>query len=190
MSFRKRRNRSERGRLFLTLQLAVVLPAAALIVFTLWNLHNISRDRAVEAAIQRDFSRVLQITENRLNEKARRMVQEVRGRLPCPSASAPEALDSLLALHPQFAHAFVYEPHTGLTIRSASAGLHDVTVRREDEEFEFNVRHLTEAKGKELAKELRMREEMGIKRSEEEKAIGEKEKTGEMQEKAGKASFP
>jgi signal transduction histidine kinase len=190
MSFRKRRNRSERGRLFLTLQLAVVLPAAALIVFTLWNLHNISRDRAVEAAIQRDFSRVLQITENRLNEKAQRMVQEVREHLPCPSESAPKELEGLLAQHPQFAHAFLYEPHSGLVLRSRPTGVHDVALRREDEEFESNIRHLTEAKGKELAKELRMREEMGARRSEEEKTNGEKEKTAEMQEKESKASFP
>src|SRR5262252_1746960 len=188
MSFRKRRNRSERGRLFLTLQLAVVLPAAALIVFTLWNLHNISRDGAVEAAIQRDFSRVLQITENRFNEKVQRTVQEVREHLPCPSESTPEELDKLLAQYPQFAHAFVYEPHSGLVIGSRPAGMHDVKLRREDEEFESNIRHVTEAKGKELAKELRMREEMGAKRNEEEKGNGEKEKTGEMQEKEGKAS--
>src|SRR5215475_9755113 len=87
------RPRPGRSRMFLTLQLAVVLPAAALIAFSVWSLHSIHRDRAVEAAMQRDFSRVLEITEKRLNEKARRMVEEARPGLPCPSEHAGDKLE-------------------------------------------------------------------------------------------------
>ena len=46
---------TERTRTLLTLELAIVLPAAALMGFSHWNLKQIQRDRAVEAAIQRGF---------------------------------------------------------------------------------------------------------------------------------------
>src|SRR5262249_47315138 len=113
-----RRHWSERTRVLLTLQLAVFLPAAALAAFTVYNLHSIQRHRAVEAALQRDFSRVLEITEKRLNEKARRMVEEARPGLPCPSEHAGDKLEEFLKKHSTFAHAFVYQPHHGVIVRS------------------------------------------------------------------------
>jgi hypothetical protein len=51
----------DRTRLILTLELAVTLPAVALIVFNLWNLRSIHRDKAIEAAIRQDFDQVLAI---------------------------------------------------------------------------------------------------------------------------------
>jgi len=45
----KRRN--EKTRLLLTLELAVILPAAALVILSAWHVVHIQRDRAVEAAI-------------------------------------------------------------------------------------------------------------------------------------------
>src|SRR5450432_1818800 len=53
----------ERARLILTLELAVVLPAAALVVLSVLHLRSIQRDRQVEAAIQRDFFQVLGYSE-------------------------------------------------------------------------------------------------------------------------------
>ena len=44
---------TDRTRTLLTLELAIVLPAAALMRFSIWNLKQIQRDKAVEAAIQR-----------------------------------------------------------------------------------------------------------------------------------------
>ncbi len=55
--------RSERTRLMLTLELAVVLPAAALVILSALHLKSIQRDRGVQAAFQRDFSQVLAISE-------------------------------------------------------------------------------------------------------------------------------
>lgn len=66
MKFMQRWN--ERTRLMLTLELAVVLPVAALIALSIHYLWSIQRDRAVEAAIQRDFSQVLAISEKQINE--------------------------------------------------------------------------------------------------------------------------
>ena len=72
----------ERTRLMLTLELAVVLPVAALIGVSIHYLWSIQRDRAVEAAIQRDFSQVLLISEKQINEKAYGMVHDVAQELP------------------------------------------------------------------------------------------------------------
>src|ERR1700751_1619088 len=62
-SMKARRYWNERTRLMLTLELAVVLPAAVLVIWSAWHVKHIQRDRAVEAAIQRDFSHVLTISE-------------------------------------------------------------------------------------------------------------------------------
>ena len=56
---------TDRTRTLLTLELAIVLPAAALLGFSIWNLKHIQRSEAIEAAIQRDFSHVLKIAEKK-----------------------------------------------------------------------------------------------------------------------------
>jgi len=65
---------NEKTRLLLTLELAVILPAAALVFLSAWHVLHIQRDRAVEAAIQRDFSQVLAISEKQINQKAKELV--------------------------------------------------------------------------------------------------------------------
>ncbi|HEU0369198.1 MAG TPA: hypothetical protein VFR42_08320, partial [Candidatus Acidoferrum sp.] len=55
----KKKRLTDRTRMLLTLELAIVLPAASLMAFSVWNLHQIQRDKAIEAAIQRDFTSVL-----------------------------------------------------------------------------------------------------------------------------------
>ena len=63
---------TERTRTLLTLELAIMLPAAALMGFSIWNLKHIQRDKAIEAAIQRDFSYVLKIVEKKELGKSQR----------------------------------------------------------------------------------------------------------------------
>ena len=67
----KRRN--EKSRLLLTLELAVVLPAAALVILSFWQVRHIPPDRAVEATVQRDYNQELSITENEVNNKAEQL---------------------------------------------------------------------------------------------------------------------
>src|SRR5258707_10045174 len=81
----KTKPRNERTRLLLTLELAVILPAAALVILSAWHVLHIQRDRAVEAAIQRDFSQVLVISEKQINHKANELVDDVRTEFPTPS---------------------------------------------------------------------------------------------------------
>ena len=59
-----------RFRLMLTLGLAVLLPAAALIYVNFSQLRAFERDKVLEAAIHRDFQEMLAITEKKMNKKA------------------------------------------------------------------------------------------------------------------------
>jgi len=107
-------------RLLLTLELAVILPAAALVVLSAWHVLQIQRDRAMEAAIQRDFSQVLAISEKQINQKADQLVDDVRTGFPSPSQACSVTLDRILAAHPYAAHVFVYSPNGGIVFRSQS----------------------------------------------------------------------
>jgi signal transduction histidine kinase len=116
----KTKRRNEKTRLLLTLELAVVLPAAALVFLSAWHVLHIQRDRAVEAAIQRDFNQVLAISEKQINHKAYDMVDDVRADLPAPSEACGPTLDKILAAYPYVAHIFIYSPQTGMIFRSQS----------------------------------------------------------------------
>jgi signal transduction histidine kinase len=112
--------RNEKTRLLLTLELAVILPAAALVVLSAWHVLHIQRDRAVEAAIQRDFSQVLAISEKQINHKAYELADDVRADLPASSEACGPSLDKILASHPYAAHIFIFSPQTGIVFRSQS----------------------------------------------------------------------
>ena len=78
MQKRKLMGGFNRFRLILTLALAVLLPAAALIVLNFYQLRSFTRDKVVEAAIQRDFQEMLLISEKKIDKKAIGMVEEDR----------------------------------------------------------------------------------------------------------------
>jgi len=127
--------RNEKTRLLLTLELAVILPAAALVILSAWHVVHIQRDRAVEAAIQRDFSQVLAISEKQINHKAYELVDDVRTELPAPSEACAPTLDKILAAHPYAAHIFIYSPQTGMVFRSQSDRLMKDSGFREEADY-------------------------------------------------------
>jgi signal transduction histidine kinase len=102
---------TDRTRLLLTLELAIMLPAALLMFFSIWNLHHIQRDKAIEAAIQRDFTYVLKFAERKIWHKAADMLTPVRKQFPCADdgAKIKSQLDSILAAHPEFVYVILYD---------------------------------------------------------------------------------
>jgi signal transduction histidine kinase len=124
---------NERTRWLLTLELAVVLPAAVLIILSVLHLRSIQRDRAVEAAIQREFSQVLAISEKQINHKAYDLIDDVRADLPTPHEACPETLDKIMASHPYIAHIFVYTPEGGMLFRSQGGNVAEASLRGESE---------------------------------------------------------
>ena len=109
---------TERTRTLLTLELAIVLPAAALMGFSIWNLKHIQRDKSVEAAIGRDFQHVLKITEKKSWYGANDLLKPVRKEFPSPE-DGPEVgakLDRMLLDHPEFAYAVLYDKKNNLLV--------------------------------------------------------------------------
>ncbi len=105
-------------RLILTLELAVVLPAAALVILSALHLRSIQGDRAVEATIQRDFNQVLKISEKQFNQRAVELLDDARSQFPESDEVCAGTLDKILGSHPYIAHVFVFDPQQGLTFRS------------------------------------------------------------------------
>jgi len=131
----KKRRWNERTRMMLTLELAVVLPAAALVILGAVHLHGIRRDRSVEAAFQRDFNQVLLIAEKQINRKAYELADDAAAEFPGEGTTCIETLDRILATHPYLAHVWVYSPDGGLVLRSQPSRMKDWTFHNESENF-------------------------------------------------------
>jgi signal transduction histidine kinase len=138
---RSKRNRflshDKRFRLMLTLGLAVLLPAAALIYVNFQHLKSIKRDKKVEALIHRDFQYVLGMSEKKLNQKAYAMTEEVRSLFPSPDNDSESdkgrKLDLLLTKNPWLAHVFLFDREKGFLFRSQPEQMSDKYCREEHE---------------------------------------------------------
>jgi signal transduction histidine kinase len=149
-----KRRWNERTRLMLTLELAVVLPAAALVILSALHLKSIQRDRGVEAAFQRDFNQVLLISEKQINEKAYDLTDDVRSEFPSAGNACMETMDRILATHPYIAHVFVYDPSTGLIFRSQPSRLKDTVFHTEAEDFSSMMTGWMQVEYKDTVKDL------------------------------------
>ena len=101
-----------RSRLFLTLGLAVVLPALTLIYVNFQHVKSIQRDKKVEGLIHRDFQYILAVTEKKLREKTFALIEQGRDQFPNDGATEQDKrkkLKALLAQSPWFAYVFIYD---------------------------------------------------------------------------------
>jgi signal transduction histidine kinase len=116
---RGKKRLTDRTRLLLTLELAIVLPAVSLMAFSVWNLHQIQRDKAIEAAIQRDFTYVLGFAEKKVWHKAAGILAPVRQEFPSCSSETniiKPQLDRILAAHPEFQYVALYDKDSELLV--------------------------------------------------------------------------
>jgi signal transduction histidine kinase len=116
---------TDRTRTLLTLELAIVLPAAALMCFSIWNLKHIQRDKAIEAAIQRDFIYVLKIAEKKSWERANDLLTPVLREFPSPDGDPSRIkakLEHILLEHPEFAYAILYDKKNNLLLSRIQPG--------------------------------------------------------------------
>jgi signal transduction histidine kinase len=108
---------TDRTRTLLTLEIAIVLPAAALMGFSIWNLKHLQHSGGFEAAIQRELSHVLKIAEKKTLRSAINSVTPVRAAFPNPDddhAAIKAGLERVLSEHPEFAYAFLYDKKNNL----------------------------------------------------------------------------
>lgn len=144
--------RFNRFRLMLTLGLAVVLPAAALIYVNYSQLRAFERDKVLEAAIYRDFQEMLAITEKKFNKQAYAMAEEARDLFPSPDSDAVEKerkLDLILSKSPWMTHAFLFD-EKGLIFRSQAQQMSDKYVREEHDRMAESYRGWFGMEGKSM----------------------------------------
>ena len=126
---------NDRTRMILGLELAIILPAAALVILSALHLKSIYQNQEVEAAIQRDFTHVLAISEKQINQKMYELADDVRSQFPGPAAACAPALDKLLAQFPYIAHVFTYDPEHGYVFRSQFGRMKDPGFRDEMDDW-------------------------------------------------------
>src|SRR5215475_7452342 len=150
-----------RFRLMLTLGLAVLLPAAALIYVNFNQLRTFERDKVLEAMIHRDFQEVLAISEKKMNKKAYALLEEPREMFPSPDSDPAEKedkLDRVLDSNPALSHAFLFDER-GFIIRTQRSELSDklVTDERERVAESYRTWFSSEVESKMLLEELNKR---------------------------------
>ncbi len=141
-----------RFRLVLTLGLAVVLPAAALIYVNYSQLRAFERNKVLEASIHRDFQEMLAITEKKINKKAYTMTEEARSLFPSPDTDPEEKgkkLDQILSKSPWLSHAFFYDDD-GFLFRSQPHQMSDKFIREEHARMLDSYRGWFDNEGKSL----------------------------------------
>src|SRR5213592_714389 len=120
---------NNRFRLMLTLDLAVMLPAAALIYVNFAHLKAIRRDKVLEAAFHRDFQEMRAISEKKINRKIYTMTEEVRDLFPSPDTGTESdkgrRLDLILSKSPWVSHVFLFDHEKGLLFRSQPQQMSD-----------------------------------------------------------------
>lgn len=152
-----------RTRMMLILELAVILPAATLVILSAKHLQTIRRDKQVEAAIQRDYSQVLAISEKQINHKAYELVDDVQTEFPAPGGACSEGLDRILGAHPYVAHLMLYDPESGFVMRSQPYRLkNDPGFREEAEHISRNMDAWWKLEYDDFSKKLEKMEEKGM----------------------------
>jgi signal transduction histidine kinase len=137
---------SERTRMLL-LMLAVMLPAAALIIASVMHLRDLQRKKEIEAVIQRDYQETLAIAEKRIDHRAYKMAEEILETFP--DVDSPDELDDFLAKHPNVSHAFLWTGKGHLEFQSQPN-------RMDDPQFHDESKMLASDVSDELESESRM----------------------------------
>src|SRR5438046_23498 len=124
-----------RYRLIITLGLAVLLPAVALIYVNFSQLRSFSRDKVLEATVRREFQEILSIDEKKMTKKNYVKVDEARELFPSTDDNLTvkkDKLKAVLTASPWFVHAFFYD-EDGIVIQTQPGQEDDRFVREERE---------------------------------------------------------
>lgn len=125
-----------RFKLLLTLGLAVLMPAMALIFANFHYLESLKRNKKIEAVIHSDFQQMLAISEKKINQKAYALTEEIRQHFPSPDSEKVEKekqLNLILAKNPWLSHVFFYEGAKDYMFQSQPKQMEDSYFRGEHE---------------------------------------------------------
>jgi signal transduction histidine kinase len=152
---------NNRIRLMLTLELAVMLPAAALIYLNFDQLKSIKRDKVLEDAIHGDFHQMLAISEKQINQKAYKMTEEARAFFPSPDAGSQSdkvrKLDAILSKSPWLADVYLFDAEHGFLFRSQPQLMSDPHFREERQRIAKMIGGWFAYEGKEILEQIHKR---------------------------------
>lgn len=150
---RPTREWNQRARL-LALEFAVILPALALVTFSIIHLKSLGHDKTVNAAIERDLQNMLLLTDKQMTSKAFEMGAAVRDGFPQPGPDSQKALHKVLEEHPFAAHVFLYDQKMGVIFASQPEKMEDPDFRQEREKLVSSVSTWLPMEGKEVVEKL------------------------------------
>ena len=151
--FRLQMPRWYEKRRMLVLMLAMVLPAATLIVVSVLHLRNIQREKGVEAVITREYQQVLAIAEKRIVSRAYEITEDTKARFP--DTDHPQELDAFLATNPHIAHAFLWTEKGKLAFASQPARMSDPDFQEESKRLSSSVGIWFETENKDFLYKLK-----------------------------------
>jgi signal transduction histidine kinase len=129
---------SERPRM-LVFMLGVMLPAAALVVDSVWELRQLQRDKAIEAVFQRDFQEFLAIAEKQIDARAYGIAEQARSTFP--DANQGDQLEAFLVSHKDIAHAFLWTGKGQLETQSQPDRMSDPEFVDEAKKMSYMMGH-------------------------------------------------
>jgi two-component sensor histidine kinase len=144
---------NQRARL-LALEFAVILPALALVTFSILHLKSLGHDKTVNAAIERDLQNMLLLTDKQITSKAFEMAAAVREDFPQPGSDVPKALRQILEEYPFAAHVFLFDEKTGVIFASRPDRMGDPDFRQEREKLTSSVSTWLPMEGKDIVEKL------------------------------------
>src|SRR5271170_7147382 len=121
----------------LVFMLAVMLPAAALIVASAAYLRHIQRGKMLEAAIHLDYEHLLKIAEERIVDRAYDTSEKASASFP--DVGHAEELDNFLITHPEIAHAFLWTGKVKFDFRSQPGQMTDPDFQAEHKELSTDI---------------------------------------------------
>ncbi|HEU4388417.1 MAG TPA: HAMP domain-containing sensor histidine kinase, partial [Blastocatellia bacterium] len=150
---------NKRFRLLLTLELAVMLPAAALIYVNFDHLNSVKRGKNLEAAIHRDFQYMLSDAEKEMTDRIYKVTEEVRGSFPSPDVGTDsdkgKKLEMILSQDPRLVHIFFFDADKGFLYRTQQAQMSDAYFRGQHEHMSEMYRGWFSIEGKLVCKMIR-----------------------------------
>jgi signal transduction histidine kinase len=103
--------------------LAVMLPAAALVIASVVYLRHMQRDKIFDNSIKMEYQQTLAIAEKRIDDRAFEIAENAQATFPDVDDSA--GLDAFLKAHPDISHAFIWAGKGDMTLRSQPERMSD-----------------------------------------------------------------
>ena len=103
--------------------LAVMLPAAALVIASVAYLRHMQRDKIFDNSIKMEYQQALAIAEKRIDDRAYEIAENAQATFPDVDDS--EGLDAFLNAHPDISHAFIWTRKGDMTFRSRPERMSD-----------------------------------------------------------------